>query len=75
MMAIFMLAASASAPVISAGDGEAQWRRFVKASLQSSRSPARGEGLRMRQLQGVVRGLGDDLGRRRGQVAGDPSGL
>jgi hypothetical protein len=69
MMAMLMFAAAANAPVMLAARDEAQWRTFVRASLERSAPPA---GARMRQLQGTVRALGDD---RRGlQVAG-PSGL
>lgn len=67
MIAIAFLAA-AQAPVMLAANDDAQWRRFVRASLQrpAPRSPSR-----LMQLQGVVRRLGDD---RAGALAG-PSGL
>ncbi len=69
MMGILMFAAAANAPVMLARADEAQWRLFVRASLQR---PAPPRGARLRQLQGTVRALGDD--RRGVQVAG-PSGL
>jgi hypothetical protein len=70
MMAILMFAAAANAPVTIAARDEAQWRTFVRASLQR---PAPSGGARLRQLQGTVRALGDDsLGAT--EVAG-PSGL
>ncbi len=66
---LIFAAAAANAPVMLARADEAQWRLFVRASLQR---PAPPRGARLRQLQGTVRALGDD---RRGiQVAG-PSGL
>ncbi|HEX8308928.1 MAG TPA: hypothetical protein VF645_10990 [Allosphingosinicella sp.] len=69
MMAILMFAAAANAPVMLAGADDAQWRMFVRTSLQRRAAPG---GSRLRQLQGTVRALGDD--RRSVQVAG-PSGL
>ncbi|MGZ8297774.1 MAG: hypothetical protein ACXWUV_06920 [Allosphingosinicella sp.] len=69
MMGMLMLAAAANAPVMLARSDDAQWRMFVRASLQRSAPP---RGTRLRQLQGTVRALGDD--RRGVQVAG-PSGL
>jgi hypothetical protein len=68
MMAMLMFAAAANAPVMLAARDEAQWRTFVRASLQRPAPRA----TRLRQLQGTVRALGDD--RRDVQVAG-PSGL
>jgi len=65
---LMFAAAAANAPVMLARADEAQWRLFVRASLQ--RPPPRGT--RIRQLQGTVRALGDD--RRSVQMAG-PSGL
>jgi hypothetical protein len=67
------MAAAAQAPVILAANDEQQWRRFVRSSVQRSAAPAaRGPGgLRLWQLQGIVRGLPDD---RRDRLAG-PSGL
>ncbi|HEX9966068.1 MAG TPA: hypothetical protein VGB04_13915 [Allosphingosinicella sp.] len=65
----FFAAAAASAPVQLARSDEAQWRMFVRASLQR---PAQARVTRLRQLEGVVRGLGAE--RRVIQVAG-PSGL
>lgn len=66
-----MAAAAAHAPVILASNDEAQWRRFVRASLQRPAAPAPS---RLLHLQGVVRHLGDD---RAGpaQAAAGPWGL
>ena len=63
-----MAAAAAQAPVLLASNDEAQWRLFVRASLQrpAARSPSR-----LLQLQSVVRRLPDD---RRAELRG-PSGL
>lgn len=68
-----MAAAAAQAPLLLASNDEVQWRSFVRASLQRPAAPAaRGRDVsRLRQLQGVVRGLGDD---RRAGISG-PSGL
>jgi hypothetical protein len=68
MMGILMLAAAANAPVQLAGRDEAQWRMFVRASLQR---PAPARDSRLRQLEGVVRRLGAE---RDARVAG-PAGL
>lgn len=65
---LFMAAAAATAPVQLAGRDEAQWRTFVRASLQR---PATPRVSRLKQLQGTVKALGDDRGVR---LAG-PSGL
>lgn len=69
MMTILMFAAAANAPVMLAARDEAQWRLFVRASLQRPPPP---RGTRIRQLEGVVRRLGAEP--RDLQVAG-PSGL
>jgi hypothetical protein len=69
MMGILMFAAAANAPVMLAAREEAQWRTFVRTSLQR---PAPARGTRLRQLQGTVRALGDD---RRGMGLAGPSGL
>ena len=73
MIAIAFLAAAAHAPVVLASRDEAQWRLFVRASLQRPAEPAPpGRDVsRLRQLEGAVRGLADD---RRDRLAG-PSGL
>ena len=73
MIGIALLAAAAQAPVLLASNDDAQWRLFVRASLQSPRGSApRGrDASRLRQLQGVVHSLGDD---RRAEIPG-PSGL
>lgn len=70
MIAIALLAAAAQAPMILAANDEAQWHRFVRASVQrpAGRAPSR-----LLQLQGVVRRLDDDRSGR-GQAAG-PYGL
>jgi hypothetical protein len=64
-----MAAAAAQAPVQLAANDEAQWRRFVRASVQRpAAAPSR-----LLHLQGVVRRLGDD---RAGQPrAAGPYGL
>jgi hypothetical protein len=64
-----LFAAAANAPVMLARADEAQWRLFVRASLQRQVPP---RGSRLRQLEGVVRRLGAE--RTAVQVAG-PSGL
>lgn len=69
MMGMLMLAAAASAPVQLARGDEAQWRMFVRTSLQRAQAP---RGSRLKQLEGVVRGLGADRGVQR--LAG-PAGL
>jgi hypothetical protein len=73
MMAIaFWAAAAANAPVILAANDEAQWRRFVRSSVQRPAAPAARGPSRMLQLQGVVRRLDDD---RTAQSAAGPYGL
>ncbi|HEX8481700.1 MAG TPA: hypothetical protein VF650_07355 [Allosphingosinicella sp.] len=70
MMGILLYAAAAAnAPVQLAGRDEAQWRMFVRASLQR---PAGARESRLRQLQGTVQDLADD--RLDARIAG-PSGL
>ncbi len=70
MMTMLMLAAAANSPTMLTRADEAQWRLFVRASLQRQPSP---HVSRLRQLQGTVAALGDDsLGGT--EVAG-PSGL
>jgi hypothetical protein len=64
-----MLAAAANAPVILARADEAQWRMFVRASVERSASP---RDSRLRQLEGAVRRLGTDQEAQR--LAG-PAGL
>lgn len=62
MIGIALMAAAAQAPVLLASNDEAQWRQFVRSSLQRPAAPsarARG-GSRLMQLEGVVRRLGDD---------------
>jgi hypothetical protein len=68
MMTILMFAAAANAPVMLAGRDEAQWRMFVRTSLQRPAPRA----TRLRQLEGVVRRLGMERDDRR--LAG-PAGL
>ncbi|HEX8241466.1 MAG TPA: hypothetical protein VF574_17150 [Allosphingosinicella sp.] len=69
MMGLLMFAAAANAPVMLARADEAQWRLFVRASLQR---PAPPRGSRLRQLEGVVRQLGAE--RNAPRLAG-PAGL
>lgn len=69
MIGLMMLAAAANAPVILARADEAQWRMFVRASVERSAAP---RDSRLRQLQGAVHALGDD---RRGLGVAGPSGL
>lgn len=75
MIGIALMAAAAQAPVLLAAHDEAQWRRFVRASVQrpAAASPGSRSGSRLLQLEGVVRRLGDDRGRSPG--AGGPYGL
>lgn len=68
-MGMLMFAAAANAPVMLAARDEAQWRLFVRASLQRSAPP---RGSRLRQLEGVVRGLGAE---RDAQRLAGPAGL
>ena len=72
-IAFLAAAAAAQAPVLLASNDEARWRLFVRASVQGPRAPAPHgrDGSRLRQLQGVVRSLGDD----RSAGIGGPSGL
>ena len=69
MMTMLMFAAAANAPMQLATRDEAQWRMFVRASLQR---PAPPRASRLRQLEGVVRSLGAERNAQR--VAG-PAGL
>lgn len=69
MMGIMLFAAAANAPMQLASRDEAQWRMFVRASLQR---PAPPRGSRLQHLEGVVRRLGAE--RPAVEVAG-PSGL
>ena len=71
MIAIAFLAAAAQAPVMLAANDEAQWRRFVRASVQRPAAPPPS---RLLQLQGVVRRLDDDRAGRSRSAAG-PYGL
>ncbi|MET1111150.1 MAG: hypothetical protein ABWX67_06455 [Allosphingosinicella sp.] len=64
-----MLFAAANAPVQLARADEAQWRMFVRASLQRSAPP---RGSRLQQLEGVVRRLGAE---REAQRLAGPAGL
>jgi hypothetical protein len=74
MIGIALMAAAAHAPVLLAANDEAQWRRFVRASLQRPSIAAAGRpASRLMQLQGVVRRLGDDTDAR-GSAMG-PFGL
>lgn len=69
MIGIMLFAAAANAPVQLARADEAQWRMFVRASLQRSAPP---RGSRLQQLQGTVRSLSEDRGRA---IVAGPSGL
>jgi hypothetical protein len=69
MMTILMFAAAANAPVTLARADDAQWRLFVRASVQRRAAPQKA---RLRQLQGTVSALGDDRG---GVEVAGPSGL
>ena len=70
MMGMLMFAAAAAnAPVMLARADEAQWRMFVRASLQRQAPP---RGARLRQLEGVVRQLGAE---REAQRLAGPAGL
>jgi hypothetical protein len=66
-------AAAANAPVMLAANDEAQWRRFVRASVQRPAAPSTRMPSRLLQLQGVVRRLDDD--RSGGGEAPGPFGL
>lgn len=72
MIAIALWAAAANAPVILAANDEAQWRRFVRASVQRPAAPAARGPSRLQHLQGLVRRLDDD---RPGRFAAGPYGL
>ncbi|HET9638319.1 MAG TPA: hypothetical protein VFP12_03855 [Allosphingosinicella sp.] len=69
MMGMMLFAAAANAPVQLAARDDAQWRMFVRASLQRTAPP---RGSRLQHLEGVVRRLGAE--RQTIQVPG-PSGL
>ena len=73
-IAIYAAAAAANAPVMLASRDEAQWRLFVRASVQSPPAPRLRGGSRLMQLQGAVRQLGDEYEREARRLAG-PSGL
>jgi hypothetical protein len=72
MIGIAILAAAAHAPVILASNDEAQWRRFVRASVQRPSAPPPS---RLLQLQGVVRRLDDGRADRGQAGAAGPYGL
>jgi hypothetical protein len=67
-----LAAAAAHAPVMLAAGDEAQWRRFVRASVQRPAAPAPS---RLIHLQGVVRRLGDDRSAHGRAGAAGPYGL
>ena len=69
MIGIMLFAAAANAPVQLAARDEAQWRMFVRASLQRQAPP---RGSRLQQLEGVVRRLGAE---REAQRLTGPAGL
>ncbi|HEX8620556.1 MAG TPA: hypothetical protein VF718_01155 [Allosphingosinicella sp.] len=66
MIAIALLAAAANAPLLLAANDEAQWRRFVRASVQGPASPTARAPSRLLHLQGVVRRLDERLPRASG---------
>lgn len=68
MMGMMLFAAAANAPVQLAARDEAQWRLFVRTSLQRPAPPRS----RLEQLEEVVRRLGTERESRR--LAG-PAGL
>jgi len=72
MIGIALLAAAANAPVTLAANDEAQWRRFVRASVQRPAAPAPS---RLMHLQGVVRRLGDDRAAHGHAGSAGPYGL
>jgi hypothetical protein len=73
MIAIALLAAAAAnAPVMLAANDEAQWRRFVRSSVQRPAAPSARGPSRLLHLQGVVRRLDDD---RTARSAAGPYGL
>jgi hypothetical protein len=74
MMAFVAAAAAAQSPVLLASRDEAQWRLFVRASVQSRPAAGSRKGSRLMQLQGAVRQLGDEYEREARRLAG-PSGL
>jgi hypothetical protein len=67
-----ILAAAAQGPVLLASNDEAQWRNFIRASLEGPPPAERASNARVRQLESVVRALRQDEVTRR--LAG-PSGL
>ena len=69
MMTLLMFAAAASVPVQLASRDDAQWRIFVRSSLQR---PAAARDSRLKQLEGVVRRLGSE---RDAQRLTGPAGL
>ena len=68
MIGLALMAAAAHAPVILAATDETRWHLFVRSSLQR---PAVTPATRLRQLEGVVRGLDAERAQR---LAG-PAGL
>ena len=76
MIGIVLMAAAAQAPELLASRDEAQWRLFVRASVQRPAGPApRRPASRLMELRGVVRGLGADRAAPRSGGAGGPYGL
>ncbi len=69
MIGMLMLAAAANAPVMLAAKDEAQWRMFVRTSLQRPPPP---RDSRLRQLEGAVRRLATE---REAQRLAGPAGL
>ncbi|MFL6845572.1 MAG: hypothetical protein ACJ8ER_11910 [Allosphingosinicella sp.] len=61
MIGLLMMAAAAQAPVQLARNDEAQWRLFVRASLETR--PTRPSAhSRVRELEDALRGLSDTQG-------------
>lgn len=58
MIGLAMIVAAAQAPVQLAGNDEARWRMFVRASLESPAAPPR-PNPRMRQIEDALHGLTD----------------
>jgi hypothetical protein len=71
MLGMMLFAAAANAPVLLASRDEAQWRTFVRASLQR---PAPPRGSRLQQLEGVVLRLDAERNVQTQTLAG-PAGL
>ena len=71
MIGLAMIVAAAQAPVQLAGNDEARWRMFVRASLESAAPPPR-PNPRIRALEEALRGITD---RARPLPSRGPTGL